>query len=125
MSDDDQIRQTIQTYFDCMYESSADKTREAFHPSARITGYLEDGFHEMTVDDFAGFVASQQPSPKEQGVPARLDIESLDIAGQTAVARVRDDYLGMTFLDTLSLVSVDGNWQIYNKLFHVEGPAAS
>ena len=125
MSDEDRIRQIIQTYFDCMHESSADKTHEAFHPNARITGYLEDGFHEMTVDDFAGFVASQQPSPKDQGVPARLDVESLDIAGQTAVARVRDDYLGMTFLDTLSFVSVDGNWQIYNKLFHVEGPASS
>ena len=125
MSDEDDIRRTIQTYFDCMYESSAEKTRTAFHPEARITGYLEDGLHQMTVDEFAGFVASQQPSPKEQGAPARIDIESLDIAGQTAVARVRDDYLGMTFLDTLSLISVDGAWQIYTKLFHVEGPAAS
>lgn len=125
MSDEDDIRRTIQTYFDCMYESSAEKTHTAFHPEARITGYLEDGLHQMTVDEFAGFVASQQPSPKEQGAPARIDIESLDIAGQTAVARVRDDYLGMTFLDTLSLISVDGAWQIYTKLFHVEGPAAS
>ena len=123
MSDEDDIRQTIQTYFDCMYESSVEKTHAAFHPNARITGYLEDGLHQMTVDEFAGFVASQQPSPSEQGAPARLDIESLDIAGRTAVARVRDDYLGMTFLDTLSLLSVDGAWQIYNKLFHVEGPA--
>jgi Putative lumazine-binding len=125
MNDDVAIRQTIQTYFDCMYESSADKTRAAFHPNARITGYLEDGLHEMTVDDFADFVAGQQPSPSEQGAPARLDIESVEISGQTAVARVRDDYLGMTFLDTLSLLSVDGTWQIYNKLFHVEGPAGA
>jgi hypothetical protein len=29
----------------------------------------------------------------------------------------------MTFLDTLSLLKADGRWQIYNKLFHVEGPA--
>jgi len=125
MSDEDDIRRTIQTYFDCMYESSAEKTHAAFHPDARITGYLEDGLHQMTVEEFAGFVASQQPSPKQQGAPARIDVESLDIAGQTAVARVRDDYLGMTFLDTLSLISVDGSWQIYTKLFHVEGPAAS
>ena len=124
MSDQDDIHQTIQTYFDCMYESSADKARAAFHPNARITGYLEDGLHEMSVDDFADFVASQQPSPSEQGVPARLDIESVEISGHTAVARVRDDYLGMTFLDTLSLLFADDTWWIYNKLFHVEGPAA-
>ena len=123
MSDEQHIRDTIQTYFDCMYDSSAAKTHAAFHPNAKITGYLQDGLHEMTVNDFAEFVASQQPSAKEKGEPARLDILSLDIAGNTAVAQVRDDYLGMTFLDTLSLLKTEDNWRIYNKLFHVEGPA--
>ncbi len=123
MSDDTAIRETIQTYFDCMYESSADKAREAFHEHAKIAGYLEDGLHEMSVDEFAGFVASQQPSAHSQGAPARLDVVSVEIAGDTAAAQVRDDYLGMTFLDTLSLLKADGRWQIYNKLFHVEGSA--
>lgn len=123
MSDETQIKDTIQTYFDCMYESSADKTHAAFHPNAKITGYLEDGLHQMSVDDFAGFVASQQPSAKEKGEPTRLDILSLEIDGNTAVARVRDDYLGLTFVDILSLLKTDGRWSIYNKLFHVEGPS--
>lgn len=123
MNDDEQIRATVQTYFDCMYESSAEKTHAAFHPSARITGYLDDGLHEMTVEDFAGFVSSQQPSPKAKGEPARLDILSVDIAGNTAAVRVRDDYLGMTFMDTLSLLKTDDKWSIYNKLFHAEGAA--
>ena len=120
MSDEQQIRDNIQTYFDCMYESSADKTRAAFHPNAKITGYLEDKLYEMSVEDFAGFVASQQPSAKDKGEPERLDVLSIDIAGNTAVAKVRDDYLGMTFLDTLSFLKSDGQWRIYNKLFHVE-----
>ena len=123
MSDEQQIKETVQTYFDCMYESSAEKTHAAFHPNAKITGYLEDGLHEMSVVEFAGLVSSQQPSAKEKGDAARLDIISIDIAGDTAVTRVRDDYLGMTFLDTLSLLRVEGQWSIYNKLFHVEGPA--
>ena len=120
MSDQDQIKEVIQTYFDCMYESDGDKARQAFHPGARITGYLPDGLHEMSVEDFAGFVASQQPSPKESGAPEVLEIVSLDVAGATAVARVRDEYLGMTFLDSLSLLNTDGQWRIYNKLFQVE-----
>lgn len=124
MSDEQQIKDTIQTYFDCMYESSAKKTHAAFHPNAKITGYLEDGLHQMSVDDFAEFVTSQQPSAKEKGEPSRLDILSVDIAGDTAVARVRDDYLGMTFMDTLSLLKTDDRWSIYLKLFHVEGPSS-
>lgn len=123
MSDEKQIRNTIQTYFDGMYESSAEKTHVAFHPNAKITGYLDDGLHQMTVSDFASFVASQKPSPKEKGEPTRLDILSIEIAGNTAIARVRDDYLGMTFIDALSLLKADGKWSIYNKLFHVEGPS--
>ena len=123
MSDEQKITTTIQTYFDAMYESSAAKTHAAFHPAAKITGYMNGELAQMSVDEFAQFVAGQQPSARQRGEPARLDVLSLDIAGATAVARVRDDYLGLTFLDTLSFVNVDDRWQIYNKLFHVEGPA--
>ncbi|MEM7017059.1 MAG: nuclear transport factor 2 family protein [Pseudomonadota bacterium] len=120
-TDKEQITDVVQVYFDSMYESSSDKVIEAFHPSAKITGYLAPGkLSEMSREDFAGFVAKQQPSPKEKGEPAVLKIASLEIAGDTAVARVRDDYLGMSFLDTLSFLKQDGKWCIYNKLFHVE-----
>jgi hypothetical protein len=44
----------------------------------------------------------------------------LEVAGQTAVARVRDAYLGLVFLDTLSFIKLEGQWLILNKLFHVE-----
>lgn len=121
MSDEQAIKDTVQTYFECMYESSGEKTHAAFHPNAKITGYQKDVLNEMSVDEFAAFVSSQQPSAKEKGEPARLDILSIDIAGNTAITRVRDDYLGRTFLDTLSLIKTDGKWSIYNKLFHVEG----
>ena len=123
MNDEQQIRSTIQTYFDSMYLSNPDKAHEAFHPNARVTGYLDDELHEMSVSDFAGFVAGQQPSPQEKGEPVRLDVLSIETAGSTATALVRDDYLGLTFLDSLSLIKIDGRWSIYNKLFHVEGPA--
>ena len=123
MSDKEQIQSVIQTYFDSMFDSSAEKVHAAFHPNAKITGYIGDEFHEMSVTDFAGFVESQQPSPRSKGEAERLDIISLEVAGNTAAARVRDDYLGMTFLDILSLLKSDGKWSIYNKLFHVEGDA--
>ena len=100
MSDETAIRDCIQTYFDCMYESSAEKTHAAFHPSAKISGYLKGTLLELTVHEFADFVASQQPSPKDKGDTPHTEILSIDIAGNTAVAKVRDDYIGNTFLDT-------------------------
>ena len=120
MTDRYKIDSGFKFYFDSMYESSAYKVMEAFYPNAMITGYLETGLAEMTVDDFADFVAAQQPSPKEQGEEILLEIVSLDIAGSTASVKVRDGYIGHVFLDTLSFLEKDGSWKIYNKLFHVE-----
>ena len=33
---------------------------------------------------------------------------------------MRDDYLGNTYLDTLSFIKINEDWLIYNKLFQIE-----
>ena len=48
----EKIKEGVQLYFDSMYESDPEKVRQAFHPNAMITGYLETGLAEMTVDQF-------------------------------------------------------------------------
>ena len=121
MSDTSAIQDCVAQYYQSLRTSDADGVRSVFHPSARITGYLPDGLHEMTVEEFAGFVQSQQPSPAESGAESMLEILSIEIAGHTAAVRLRESYLGMIFLDTFAMLQVDGEWLIYNKLFHVEG----
>ena len=120
MDDKQKIEEGVQLYFDSMYESSAEKVRQAFHENAMITGYMETGLAEMTVDQFAKFVEEQQPSPKEKGDEILLEIIACDIAGETACVRVRDGYIGHVFVDTLSFFKKDDEWRMYNKLFHVE-----
>jgi hypothetical protein len=120
MGDEQAVAATIQIYFDAMYLSDEDKVHQAFHPNAKIIGYMGKNLLEQTVDEFANFVGAQSPSAKAKGEAPLLDILSVDISGNTAVAKVRDGYLGMTFVDTLSILQLDGNWVIYNKLFHVE-----
>ena len=120
MNEKEQIENVIQLYVDSMNESNPDKVKQAFHSNAKVVGYLHGDFMEMSVDDFAGFVASQQPSPKEKGENVVFEILSCDIEGATAAVKVRDKYLGITFLDTLSLIKVESEWKLYNKLFHAE-----
>ena len=121
MSEDkNKISEAIQLYFDSMYESSEEKVRQVFHKDAKITGYMQGSLMEQSVDSFAKFVASQTPSAAEKNEEKLLETLSIEIAGSTAVARVRDGYLGMTFQDTLSFLKVGDDWVIYNKLFHVE-----
>ena len=121
MSEDkNKISEAIQLYFDSMYESSEEKVRQVFHKDAKITGYMQGSLMEQSVDSFAKFVASQTPSAAEKNEEKLLETLSLEIAGSTAVARVRDGYIGMVFQDTLSFLKIGDDWVIYNKLFHVE-----
>ena len=120
MDDKTKIEKIIKLYFDSMYHSNAQLVKEVFHPAAKITGYVEDKLEEMNTNEFAKFVGEQKPSPADKNDPEMLEIVSIDIAGKTAVALVRDDHLGVTYLDTLSLLKIDTNWLIYNKLFHIE-----
>ena len=115
MSDKDQVKNIVQLYVDSMDESNPDKVKEAFHANAKVVGYLHGDFLEMSVDDFANFVASQQPPPQ-----VVYEILECEIEGTTGCVKVRDTYLGITFLDTLSFIKNDGEWRIYNKLFNVE-----
>lgn len=121
MNNKEQIEQVVQLYVDSMDESNPDKVKQAFHNNAKVVGYLHGDFMEMSVDDFAGFVSSQKPSPKDKGENVVFEILAIEIEGTTAMVKVRDTYLGITFLDTLSFIKVDEVWKIYTKLFNVEG----
>ena len=120
MDDQQQIENVINTYIDSMNDSNADMVRDAFHENAKITGYLHGELKQLSTEEFAGFVSSQQPSPKEKGEDVEFEILTCEIEGTTALVKIRDKYLGITFLDTLSFLKADGEWKIYNKLFKVE-----
>ena len=110
----EKLQSVVEVYIDSMKEASAEKVKEAFHPNGKVGGHLHGDFLEMSTDDFAGFVSSQEPSDVD------FEILSTEIHGTTASVKVRDKYLGITFLDTLSLIEIDNEWSIYSKLFHVE-----
>ena len=114
MSSSDSVNKVVEIYIESLKESSAEKVREAFHPNGKVVGHLHGDFLEMSTEDFAGFVAAQEPSEVE------YEILSTVVEGTTAAVKVRDKYLGITFVDTLSLIKIGGQWSIYNKLFNVE-----
>ena len=120
MSNKEQIETCINIYYEGCCESDPAKIKEAFDKNAMISGYLPDGLHEMNLDEFAEFVADQQPSPKEKGDLEFLEIISCEIVGDTAIVQIREAYLGMTFIDSFSFLKKDNSWRIYTKLFHVE-----
>ena len=120
MDDNSKINNVINLYFDSMYESNEQLVKKVFHSDAKITGYVGNNLLSMDRNEFASFVGDQQPSAFSKKDPKILKVVLLKVVGNTAVALVRDDYLGNTYLDTLSFIKIKEDWLIYNKLFHIE-----
>lgn len=96
---------------------SPDEFRAAFHPKAMLYWNKDGAFAERASADYiAG--ASGKPAPDE--AQRRRAIESLDVTGNAAMAKVVLDYPSVKFTDYLSLVKADGEWRIVNKIFNVE-----
>ena len=120
MDDKRQIEIVLQTYIESMNKSDPEMVRAAFHENAKITGYLHGELLQLSTEDFADFVSSQQPSPIENGTNVEFEVLNIEIENTIAHVKIRDVYLGITFLDILSLLKDGEEWKIYNKLFNVE-----
>lgn len=119
MDDEAGIRETIDHYFQGLYQSDRDRLVRAFHPAARIAGPDDGALKEMTLEQFLTFNGSQ-PAAAAQGEPFDMEILEIHADGDIASARVADTYIGRRFIDHLALVRLDGEWRIYSKLWHVE-----
>ena len=110
------IRKTVQCYFEGLYHSDIGKLKLAFHSKAQVIGYFQGSLLFNSIDEFMDFVKAT-PAPAENGEPYDMEIVSMDITGDAAVVKVADLYLGLRFTDYLSLLKIDGEWRIINKLF--------
>ena len=113
------IEKVLQVYFDGLYEGDTKKLGEAFHPSAHLYSADAGGkAADLPRADWFKAVESR-PSGKEKG-SARADrIVSIDFAGPaTAFAKVECQLPPRYFTDYLTLLKVDGRWQVISKSFH-------
>ena len=96
---------------------SPDEFRAAFHPKAMLYWNRDGAFAERTSADY---IAGAPGKPAADEAQRRRVIESFDVTGNAAMAKVVLDYPSVKFTDYLSLVKADGEWRIVNKIFNVE-----
>ena len=113
------IQKTVQYYFDGLYHSDVEKLEKAFHPNSQVIGYFDGSLSFEPFDGFLEFVKAT-PAPIESGEEYDMEIVSIDVTANEAVAKVANLYLGLRFTDYLSLLKVDGNWVIVNKIYYYE-----
>lgn len=89
--------------------------RRAFHPDANSIGHFDGGLEWSGLDAFIAACAAEA-IPAAAPVPP-WTVESVSVAGDTAVVGVVNVWAGLSFRDTLTLLHHDGRWQIVGKLF--------
>ena len=115
VSEYDAIAKTVQRYVDGGKSGRGADMKPAFHQDATIFGYVG-------TDLFAGpiqqlFDWNDQNGPAT-GLQAR--IASIDIIDTIAAVRLElDNWTGHRFTDLFTLLKVDGEWKIMNKVFHL------
>ena len=114
------VTAALHLYFDGLYHCDTVRLAQVFHPTARYYCATEGRLLHLDMGQYFPIV-DQRTSPASQGQARHDRILSVEFAGPvTAFARVECAIAPRFFTDFLTLVRLDGNWQIVSKVFHFD-----
>ena len=110
----------VKTYLDGLSEGDADKIASVFHPTSALTG-ISNGELVITPRDKWLTAVRARPSPKKTGLTRHDHVLTIDQPGpDMAFVKVKCAIPPKFFTDQLSLLKIDGRWQIAQKVFMTE-----
>ena len=115
VNDQDIITKVIQRYIDGARSGKGEDMKPAFHKDATVFGYVGP-------DLFSGPIQNLFAWNDDNGPATELEdrIASIDVTGTVATVRLElENWTGFRFTDLFTLLKVDGDWKIMNKVFHV------
>lgn len=116
----DAVILVLKNYFEGLYRSDTQILRQVFHPAAIYACATDGTLLTLRMDEYFSIV-DKRPSPASRS-EARTDrIIAIEFAGPVAaLAKVECSIHPKYFTDLLTLIFVDGRWQIISKVFHYE-----
>lgn len=122
MSTDDRraIEQTVQAYFDGLYEGDADRLAGVFHETASLTWAQDGRLEAITLAKWLDSVRAR-PSAKSKGLERDDAILLFDQSGPaSAFVKVKCQIPPLYFTDYLNLLKVGDRWVVAQKVFATE-----
>lgn len=115
LSEYDAISKTVQIYIDAGKAGSGNDMKAAFHEGATIFGYVGPDLTAGPIQGLFDWVDQNSPASELQG-----RITSIDIVETIATVRLElENWGGHRFTDMFTLLKLDGEWKIINKVFHL------
>ena len=114
------VRAAVGHYLRAHATGLGEHHRKVFHPEAKLFAIRDGKFWQLTSEEY---ISRSPGKPADDEAQRKRSIESVDITGNAAVAKVVLDYPQVKFTDYMSLLKIDGEWRIVNKTFHAEQKA--
>ncbi len=119
-----ELEAVLAAYFDGLHHGDTGRLRGVFHPDALYACATGGTLLSLRMEAYFALV-DQRPSPASRGELRTDRIVAIELVGPvTALARVQCSILPRHFTDLLTLLRVDGRWQVMAKVFHFELQAA-
>lgn len=111
------VKVPLENYIKAHATGDPEFAKKAFHTEGNLI-WIREG--KYTTRSFAEFIAGFNGKPAADEAKRKRAIESIDIAGNAAIARIVLDYPNVKFVDYMTLLKINGEWKIVNKSFYAE-----
>lgn len=122
-SDKDLVRVPLENYIKGHATVDIEYTRKAFHPVGTVIAVRDGAYASQSVGDYITFLTGRKPAPDER--ERKRYVETVDVVGNAAMAKVVSDYPAVRYVDYMALLKIDGEWKIVNKIYYAEIKGAS
>ena len=109
----DEVRKPLENYLKNHIKGDSEQLGKSMHSVGRLT-YIRDG--KYTAVDFPKYLTGWKMRDKEVQAQTSSFIESIEITGNVAVAKLILRYPAVHFTDYMTLHKIDGEWKITNKV---------
>ena len=116
-SEKDLVKIPLENYLQAQATGNGEFIRKAFHADARIMAFREGKIINLSVEEFAGRFNGKAADDEAK---RKRTIETIDITGNAATAKIVLDYPNVKFTDYMSLLKIGDEWKIVNKSFYAE-----
>lgn len=111
------VKVPLENYIKGHATGDAEYMKKAFHTEGNLI-FIRDGTYSTR--SFPEYIAGSSGKPAADEDKRKRSIESIDIAGNAASAKIILDYPAVRFVDYMTLLKVGGEWKIVSKVFYAE-----
>ena len=118
--DEEAVRVPLENYIKAHATGDPEYARKAFHTEGFMAWIREGKYSAEPFDAFIKRAFTGKPAADEEKRRNGRKIESIDVAGNAASAKIVLDYPTVRFIDYMTLLKINGDWKIVSKVFYAE-----